>query len=156
MALDFFTFTRNSVAEQILEDGSTTNVAIDVPVINYRDGQFAGYFASKADAPREADVATLSNASDLISQTAGSIQVTALFPTNYPLNVNELQATVSGEKTIRFEYSQTEIKLFVDNVLVDSDTDTYDWSGLDEIQLGHSGTFNQPNLELRDFIIRKL
>jgi hypothetical protein len=82
--------------------------------------------------------------------------VTAEFSEDYPLNVNGLQATVSGTKTIRFEYSPTEIKLFVDNVLVDSDTDTYDWSDLDKIELGHSGTFNQPNFELRDFIIRKL
>jgi hypothetical protein len=155
MSLDFFTFTRNSVAEAILQDGSTTNVAVDVPVINFRDGQFAGYFAGVADAPREADVATISNVESKIGQTAGSVQITAEFPDDYPLVVSGLQATVSGTKTIRFEYSTTEIKLFVDSVLVDSQVNTYDWTGMDEIQLGHVDGGDQPNFELRNLIVRK-
>jgi hypothetical protein len=81
--------------------------------------------------------------------------VTAEFSEDYPLNVNGLQATVSGTKTIRFEYSPTEIKLFVDNTLVDSDTGTYDWSTLDKIELGHFDGEEQPNFELRDLIVRK-
>lgn len=106
-------------------------------------------------ATRAKDNVTISDVAIALSSTSGSIQTTSNFPADYPLIVNGLQATVTGIKTVRFEYTTSEIKLFVDNVLADSATGTYDWSGLDKIDIGHYNGADQPNFELRDLIVRK-
>jgi hypothetical protein len=90
---------------------------------------------------------------DLIALS--NVQFKANFPTDYPLVIAGLQATVSGYKTIRLELSPTEKTLFVDGVEADTDTGSYDWSGITSIELGHFDGGEQPNFEIADLRINE-
>jgi hypothetical protein len=83
------------------------------------------------------------------------VQFKANFPTDYPLVIAGLQATVSGYRTIRLELSPTEKTLFVDGVEQDTDTGSYDWSGITSIELGHFDGGEQPNFEIADLRINE-
>jgi hypothetical protein len=101
---------------------------------------------------RPADVAT---ASGLTLSPLSNVQFKANFPTDYPLVIAGLQATVSGYRTIRLELSPTEKTLFVDGVEQDTDTGSYDWSGITSIELGHFDGGEQPNFEIADLRINE-
>jgi hypothetical protein len=101
---------------------------------------------------RPADVAT---ASGLTLSPLSNVQFKANFPTDYPLVIAGLQATVSGYKTIRLELSPTVKTLFVDGVEADTDTGSYDWSGITSIELGHFDGGEQPNFEIADLRINE-
>jgi hypothetical protein len=101
---------------------------------------------------RPADVAT---ASGLTLSPLSNVQFKANFPTDYPLVIAGLQATVSGYRTIRLELSPTEKTLFVDGVEADTDTGTYDWSGITSIELGHFDGGEQPKFEIADLRINE-
>jgi hypothetical protein len=101
---------------------------------------------------RNKDVAT---ASGLTLSPLSNVQFKANFPTDYPLVIAGLQATVSGYKTIRLELSPTEKTLFVDGVEADTDTGSYDWSGITSIELGHFDGGEQPNFEIADLRINE-
>jgi hypothetical protein len=101
---------------------------------------------------RNKDVAT---ASDLTLSPLSNVQFKANFPTDYPLVIAGLQATVSGYRTIRLELSPTEKTLFVDGVEADTDTGSYDWSGITSIELGHFDGGEQPNFEIADLRINE-
>ena len=64
---------------------------------------------------RNADVDTLTYA----LPTSGTIRFRGYFPENYPLQINACVAEVSGWKDIRYVYSGTNQKLYVDEVLID-------------------------------------
>jgi hypothetical protein len=101
---------------------------------------------------RPADVAT---ASGLTLSPLSNVQFKANFPTDYPLVIAGLQATVSGYRTIRLELSPTVKTLFVDGVEADTDTGSYDWSGITSIELGHFDGGEQPNFEIADLRINE-
>jgi hypothetical protein len=101
---------------------------------------------------RPADIAT---ASGLTLSPLSNVQFKANFPTDYPLVIAGLQATVSGYRTIRLELSPTEKTLFVDGVEADTDTGSYDWSGITSIELGHFDGGEQPNFEIADLRINE-
>jgi hypothetical protein len=101
---------------------------------------------------RPADIAT---ASALTLSPLSNVQFKANFPTDYPLVIAGLQATVSGYRTIRLELSPTEKTLFVDGVEQDTDTGSYDWSGITSIELGHFDGGEQPNFEIADLRINE-
>jgi hypothetical protein len=101
---------------------------------------------------RPADIAT---ASGLTLSPLSNVQFKANFPTDYPLVIAGLQATVSGYRTIRLELSPTEKTLFVDGVEEDTDTGSYDWSGITSIELGHFDGGEQPNFEIADLRINE-
>jgi hypothetical protein len=101
---------------------------------------------------RNKDIAT---ASALTLSPLSNVQFKANFPTNYPLVIAGLQATVSGYRTIRLELSPTEKTLFVDGVEADTDTGSYDWSGITSIELGHFDGGEQPNFEIADLRINE-
>jgi hypothetical protein len=101
---------------------------------------------------RNKDIAT---ASGLTLSPLSNVQFKANFPTDYPLVIAGLQATVSGYRTIRLELSPTEKTLFVDGVEADTDTGSYDWSGITSIELGHFDGGEQPNFEIADLRINE-
>jgi hypothetical protein len=101
---------------------------------------------------RNKDIAT---ASGLTLSPLSNVQFKANFPSDYPLVIAGLQATVSGYRTIRLELSPTEKTLFVDGVEADTDTGTYDWSGITSIELGHFDGGEQPNFEIADLRINE-
>jgi hypothetical protein len=45
--------------------------------------------------------------------------------------------------------------LYIDDVLVDSITGNYDWSGMDKIELGNFNGTDQPTTHLRLFAINE-
>jgi hypothetical protein len=101
---------------------------------------------------RPADIAT---ASGLTLSPLSNVQFKANFPTDYPLVIAGLQATVSGYRTIRLELSPTVKTLFVDGVEQDTATGSYDWSGITSIELGHFDGGEQPNFEIADLRINE-
>ena len=64
---------------------------------------------------RNADVITLTYA----LPTSGTIRFRGYFPASYPLQINACVAEVTGWKDIRYVYSDTNQKLYVDEVLID-------------------------------------
>ena len=111
------------------------------------------YIRTEATAvTRPKDVAT---ASALTLSPLSNVQFKANFPTGYELVLAGLQATVSGYATIRLELSPTAKTLFVNGVEQDSDTGSYDWSGITSIELGHFDGDEQPNFEIADLRINE-
>jgi hypothetical protein len=153
MALIDFVFTRAGEATRTAQNGQVETVPANFPVVNFSGGELLGYLSAPDDGMgRGADIAT---ASGLTLSPLSNVQFKANFPTDYPLVIAGLQATVSGYKTIRLELSPTEKTLFVDGVEADTDTGSYDWSGITSIELGHFDGGEQPNFEIADLRINE-
>lgn len=84
---------------------------------------------------RQADIIKLENGSVYIPE-AGSITIKADFGDNYDLKVFGLSSSLSGSKDIKFQYSPTEIKLYVTGSLIQSKQGNFDFSGMNSIYIG--------------------
>jgi hypothetical protein len=102
---------------------------------------------------RNADAISKTGASALIGQTEGSIAFEFDAGSGFDLYVNSLSATgLTGSVKGCFVYTTTAIKLFVNGALVDSETGTYDWSSMDNIELGNYNGVSQLNGSVRELI----
>ena len=104
---------------------------------------------------RNEDVITMSDASQYIPSEGAVIMEWEQREAD-TIYIGALSASVNaGVRKLRFEYSSTEQKLFIDDfeTAVDETTGDFDFSGMDEIELGHINGANQPNTHIRYFAI---
>lgn len=102
---------------------------------------------------RAADYIYLDNASQYLP-SSGTVVIKADFGESYDLNILGLTTTLSGEKEVKFTYSDTEIELFVNGVSIQSKTGTYDFSGMDIIEIGSFNNISHFNGHLQYFAIQ--
>jgi len=96
------------------------------------------------------------SATSLIGQTEGTIEFEFDAGDGFDLTVWTLVATgLTGFTKVRVTYTGTTIKLYVNDILVDSDTGTYDWSGMDLIELGSIDNEFQLNSGIKYTLISK-
>lgn len=139
MALDFFTFSRPTTTNVIDANGDTVVVAIDTPAFEFNpDGSYRGLKWT------DDSEATNTDASDDLGQTEGRI-IFEIESVGGELVIDEVSATLDqGISRIEFVYTQTTQTLFVNDVEVDSETGSYDWSSMDKIEIGHDSGSDQP------------
>lgn len=102
---------------------------------------------------RNEDVITMSDASQYIPSEGAVIMEWEQREAD-TIYIGALSASVTaGIRKLRFEYSSTEQKLFIDDVEEDSLTGDFDFSGMDKIELGHINEVDQPNTHIRYFAI---
>ena len=95
---------------------------------------------------------TLDDAGSVLSSNSGEIRMLIYFPQTTYLDVNGIGATVTALCDVRFLYSPTTIQLYVNNVLKQTQNGTYDFSSLDNIELGHLNGSDQFDGEVRKLI----
>jgi hypothetical protein len=96
---------------------------------------------------------TLLNSDELISNDSGEIIIVAYFDQLSLLDVEGASAIVFGLTNIRFSYSPTNIKLYINNILKYEINDTFDFSNLSFIELGHYNGLDQFDGKISDVII---
>jgi hypothetical protein len=104
---------------------------------------------------RNEDVITMSDASQYIP-SEGAVIMEWEQREDDTIYIGALNAPVTaGVRKLRFEYSSTEQKLFIDDfeTAVAQTTGDFDFSGMDKIELGHVNGVDQPNTHIRYFAI---
>jgi|GEM_PF-4151283 len=111
------------------------------------------YGAEGSVLTRLAEQISKTGVSALIGQTEGSIAIEFDAGSGFDLYVNSLEALgLTGIVRFCFVYTATTMKLFVNGVLVDSETGTYDWSSMDSIELGNFNNISQYNGTINQLI----
>jgi hypothetical protein len=106
-------------------------------------------------ATRNADIIRLLNA-DQYTPNEGQVVLEWEQYESDTLHIGLVSGSVEpGVRKLKFIYTSTEQKLYIDDVLVDSITGNYDWSGMDKIELGNFNGTNQPTTHLRLFAINE-
>lgn len=135
------------------------------------DGVSAGYFGGaqveesdimtsyikteSSAVTRNADIIRLLNA-DQYTPNEGQVVLEWEQYESDTLHIGLVSGSVEpGVRKLKFIYTSTEQKLYIDDVLVDSITGNYDWSGMDKIELGNFNGTNQPTTHLRLFAINE-
>lgn len=102
---------------------------------------------------RNADVIEVTGIGSLLPESGG-IQFTFDAEEDFDLVIGETSVNnLSGIVKIKYEYSSTEQKLYIDGVLVDTATGTYDFSGMTFIELGHMAGLYYANAPIYNLII---
>jgi len=106
-------------------------------------------------ATRNADIIKLLNA-DQYTPNEGQVVLEWEQYESDTLHIGLVSGSVEpGVRKLKFIYTSTEQKLYIDDVLVDSITGNYDWSGMDKIELGNFNGTDQPTTHLRLFAINE-
>jgi hypothetical protein len=106
-------------------------------------------------ATRNADIIRLLNA-DQYTPNEGQVVLEWEQYESDTLHIGLVSGSVEpGVRKLKFIYTSTEQKLYIDDVLVDSITGNYDWSGMDKIELGNFNGTDQPTTHLRLFAINE-
>lgn len=106
-------------------------------------------------ATRNADIIRLLNA-DQYTPNEGQVVLEWEQYESDTLHIGLVSGSVEpGVRKLKFIYTSTEQKLYIDDVLVDSITGNYDWSGMDKIELGNFNGSDQPTTHLRLFAINE-
>jgi hypothetical protein len=106
-------------------------------------------------ATRNADIIRLLNA-DQYTPNKGQVVLEWEQYESDTLHIGLVSGSVEpGVRKLKFIYTSTEQKLYIDDVLVDSITGNYDWSGMDKIELGNFNGSDQPTTHLRLFAINE-
>jgi hypothetical protein len=95
---------------------------------------------------------TLNDAESVLSSNSGEIRMLIYFPYTTYLDVNGIGATVTSLCDVRFVYSSTTIELYVNDVLKQTQSGTYNFSGLNSVELGHLNGIDQFDGEVRKLI----
>jgi hypothetical protein len=101
---------------------------------------------------RVADVVSKTGISSLIGQTEGVVLFRPLFDTPTEIHVLGQNLTVTNQQ-IKIEYSASQIKYYLNDTLVATKTGTFDFSGTDEIQLGHYENGSQLDAHIQNFAL---
>ena len=134
---------------------SDTNIFIQFPQLEKNDKPTSYIETGISIATRNADIISLSNANAYIPDEGQVVFEWEQQETD-TLNIGVLSTTVeAGVRRLKFIYTSTEQKLYIDGVLVDSATGTYDWSNMDVIDLGNFEGFDQPLTYLKIFAINE-
>jgi hypothetical protein len=101
---------------------------------------------------RNADVISKTGISSLIGQTEGVVLFRPLFDTPTEIHVLGKNLTVTNQQ-VKIEYSASQIKYYLNDTLVATKTGTFDFSGTDEIQLGHYENGSQLDAHIQNFTL---
>ena len=146
-----FTFERDSTADYTDSSGNVQTAAVDEPRIDFSNtGEYKGLLMQKADGARAKDVAYITSASALISQGSGTILFRPLFNTPTQINVMGIIATVTNEQ-MKLTYSASKIELFANDTSVGVLNGTFDFTGLDKIELGNYEDNSQLDAHIQNF-----
>jgi hypothetical protein len=93
-------------------------------------------FTELATETRNADVISKTGISSLIGQSEGFILFKPLFNDATEIHVLGQNLTVTNQQ-VKIEYSASQIKFYLDDVLVSTKNGTFDFSSMDEIEIGN-------------------
>ena len=146
-----FDVTRASTADYTDSSGNTQTAAVDEPRIDFSSaGVYKGLLIQKADGARAKDVVFKNNASALISQGSGTILFRPLFDAPTQINVMGIIATVTNEQ-MKLTYSASKIELFANDTSVGVLNGTFDFTGMNRIDLGNYEGDSQLDAHIQNF-----
>lgn len=153
-----FTFTNGgSTVSGLFKDSSSNFADLYIWGVQVEESPITTSYikTTSSTETRNEDVITMSDASQYIPSEGAVIMEWEQREAD-TIYIGALSASVNaGVRKLRFEYSSTEQKLFIDDfeTAVDETTGDFDFSGMDEIELGHINGANQPNTHIRYFAI---
>ncbi len=139
------TFTRPTTLDFTDRNGDTQTAGVDTPALDFLNGSFRGAKWS------DDSVAFLEPATDVLSQGSGAIYFEWENPVEETVYLSDFEFTaIAGINKVRFEYSPTTIRLNVNGTQLDDISGTFDFTGLDRIEVGNfDGDLQPDNIHFR-------
>jgi hypothetical protein len=139
------TFERPTTLDYEDKNGDTVTAQIDEPALAFDTGVFRGAQWS------EDSVAFLDPATDILSQGSGAIYFEWENPVEETVYLSDFEFTaIAGINKVRFEYSPTLIRLNVNGTQLPDISGSFDFTGLDRIEVGNfDGSLQPDNIYIR-------
>jgi len=142
--------TRSIVADRINEWGEIESMSANIPRIDFNSitGECRGILVGSND------IITIPSASAYIGTTEGSVFYQGDFTSSTDIHILGQDFNITND-IIRIYYTTSSIQYFVNNELISTKTGSFNWGGMNRIDLGNFMGSSNADCHIKKFIIAK-